>query len=328
MKQGEYRTLQFQFILHRRCNQDCVFCVLGGHKQNEKIELTLSKALEILEKQILSGCNEVYFTGGEPTETKFLPELIEYCQKKNVNIKMVTNGQKLGNFKYAEILKNKGLGHVIFSIHSYKPKIHNYLTQTTNSLENAFQGIDNCYRLGMRIDINTVINKLNADHLDKTVRYLVNRFPFIAHFCWNNIDPYGRALENAKKVIARFNDFELSLHKAMEFLSSTGRTFRVERVPLCYLSGFEYASTETRGKIKSTEIYQYNKYFKTPDGFNYINKSFLEYEYSERCNHCFLKNICAGIYFMDKFYFQEEVYPVFISPSDIIRQIETPNNTN
>jgi hypothetical protein len=37
-----------------------------------------------------------------------------------------------------------------------------------------------------------------------------------------------------------------SLHRALKLLHQSGRTFRVEKVPLCYMGDFAWASTETR----------------------------------------------------------------------------------
>ena len=39
----------------------------------------------------------------------------------------------------------------------------------------------------------------------------------------------------------------------MDYLVSTGRTFRAERVPLCYMRRFAWASTETRKIVKEEE---------------------------------------------------------------------------
>ena len=39
----------------------------------------------------------------------------------------------------------------------------------------------------------------------------------------------------------------------MRFLHKEGRTFRVERVPLCYMTEFAHCSTETRKIVKGEE---------------------------------------------------------------------------
>jgi hypothetical protein len=62
-----------------------------------------------------------------------------------------------------------------------------------------------------------------------------------------------RKTEIAYSTLPDFCTFERPLQKAMTFLEETGRTFRVERVPLCYMRGFEHFSTETRKIVKDEE---------------------------------------------------------------------------
>jgi hypothetical protein len=65
----------------------------------------------------------------------------------------------------------------------------------------------------------------------------VKNFPQIKHFVWNNLDPeMMRKTEIAKKTLPNYDKFKPSLLRALEILDKTNRTFRVERVPLCYLN--------------------------------------------------------------------------------------------
>lgn len=62
-----------------------------------------------------------------------------------------------------------------------------------------------------------------------------------------------RKTDTALSTLPDFQTFERPLHDAMQFLEDTGRTSRVERVPLCYMRGFEHFSTETRKLVKEEE---------------------------------------------------------------------------
>ena len=107
--------------------------------------------------------------------------------------------------------------------------------------------------MGITSDINTVINVWNCDHLHENVRWICENFPFIRHFVWNNMDPDGNRAEENPDCIPRHYEFQVSLEKAMDYLVSTGRSFRAERVPLCYMRRFAWASTEARKIIKEEE---------------------------------------------------------------------------
>ncbi len=62
-----------------------------------------------------------------------------------------------------------------------------------------------------------------------------------------------RKTDTALSTLPDFAKFELPLRRAMQYLESTNRTSRVERVPLCYMRGFEHFSTETRKIVKDEE---------------------------------------------------------------------------
>jgi MoaA/NifB/PqqE/SkfB family radical SAM enzyme len=158
------------------------------------------------------------------------------------------------NRDYVEKLALSGLELIHFSVHSYNPTVHDFLTDTPGSWHKLMLAIKNGISLGIRIQINTVINHYNQTHLDTTVRFLVKQFPEIRHYIWNNLDPLMmRKTETALSTLPDLPTFEVSLKSAMGFLESQQRTFRVERVPLCYMRGFEHASTETRKIVKEEE---------------------------------------------------------------------------
>ena len=64
------------------------------------------------------------------------------------------------------------------------------------------------------------------------------------------MDPDGNRAEENPDCIPKHRDFQVSLELAMEYLLQTGRTFRAERVPLCYMRRFAHCSTETRKIVK------------------------------------------------------------------------------
>ena len=119
-----------------------------------------------------------------------------------------------------------------------------------------------------------------------------------------------------KDVIPRFNDFELELHKALRILENSGKTFRVERVPLCYMTDFEHVSTETRKIVKNEKRVIY---FLDEKGA--LSQDCWKREGSEKCSACSLGKICAGVDFRGEYYKKEELYPVFVDPQEIIDKI-------
>jgi len=301
----------------RECNQKCRFCSNPPNKRT----LSLEQGRKLIDYYKRKGCHGLIFTGGEPTLSPILPDLIRYAQKRKIPHRMITNGQKLSDFGYLKQLKQAGLYHLHLSIYSIKDKIQSYLTRNPYSLKNILLALENLGKIGgITVDVNTVINHYNADHLFENVKFLLEHFPFIHHFVWNNLDPSTTRARRNKDTIPTLNEFEVNLHKAMVYLNENHKTFRVERVPLCYLQEFEYASTEARKIVKNEDRMTF---FLDKRGFLKEKDWERKWGYSkaECCKVCSLISICPGLYRKDKYYSSKELHPVFVPKEEIINKI-------
>jgi MoaA/NifB/PqqE/SkfB family radical SAM enzyme len=297
----------------RVCDQECVFCSNPANQRLIKAE----EAKKIVDKYKKSGYDGIIWTGGEPTLYPFLAELIAYAKKKKISSRLITNGQMTADFKYSKSLVDAGLGSVHVSLHSHIPSVQNYLSSNKRSFANIVKTIENLKKLGVETQIITVINKKNAGHLSRTVEWIIKKFPHIRHFVWNNIDPLmNRASENSF-IIPRLNDFELELKKAMDILCASGGTFRVERVPLCYMADYAECSTETRKIVKEEER---SVHFLDKKGL--VRQTDWQHGKTDCCKVCLVNKICAGLWQMDKYYSSKELYPLFIDPKKIISKIK------
>ncbi|MBN2547281.1 MAG: radical SAM protein [Spirochaetes bacterium] len=296
----------------RLCSQSCIFC---SSPPNDR-SLSLNEGKKIIDGFSDQSYEGIIFTGGEPSLYENLYELINYACQKKIHTRIITNGQKLSDKKYITGLADSGLDHVHISLHSCKPDIQAFLTKNEDSLKNIDTALANLKELGLTVDINTVINSYNADHLDKTVEWVLDKYPFIHHFVWNNLDPFMTRVEENPDVIPKFKDFEISLFKACSMLNKSSRTFRIERVPLCYMAEFARYSTETRKIVKKesrTVFFLDSRGKLVQNKFSYVKK--------KACSFCSLNSICAGVYKGNSFYSGNEVFPVFLDKEKIIKSI-------
>jgi MoaA/NifB/PqqE/SkfB family radical SAM enzyme len=194
--------------------------------------------------------------------------------------------------------------------------VEDFLTGVKGSHELAMRALENLGALGATVNINTVINKFNADHLDENVRAFTGRFPFLRHFVWNNLDPSMGRAETNRDTAHRLADFELSLARAMRYLHGTGRTFRVERVPLCYMTEFAHCSTETRKIVKEEE-----RIVHFLDEKGTIRQTDFRHPKADVCAHCSLDAICGGLFELGDHYDLAELHPVFVSADAIVARI-------
>ena len=210
----------------RGCNQYCRFC------SNPASGYMLD--LETAKRQVDDFARRGYFgiilTGGEPSLSEIIPEITRHAVDRGLHVRMITNGSQIARTELARTYVEAGLRHFHISIHTCREQLEDFLTGVKGSFTLAMQALENLSTLEATVNINTVINKFNADHLDQTVKAFTTRFPFLRHFVWNNLDPSMGRAETNRDTAPRLADFELSLARAMRYLHRTGRTFRVERV--------------------------------------------------------------------------------------------------
>ncbi len=294
----------------RKCNQNCRFCSNPPTQKNRSLAF-FKKMVNYYAKNKYDG---IVFSGGEPTLYPQLPHLITHALDKGLHCRVITNGQKIADPGYLRELADAGLKHICLSVYSDDPKIQGFLADNKPSLRKIKKALDNLKGTGITVDIATVINKYNANHLSRIVRWLTDAYPFINHFIWNNLDPMMNRASSHPDTIPRLIDFELELHRAMTILRERGKTFRAERIPLCYMSSFAHCSTETRKIIKNEERMVFFL-----DAKGLVRQKKWSYDKAKCCAACTLSEICAGLYQMDRFFSSKELYPLFID-KEIIKE--------
>lgn len=296
----------------RHCNQYCRFC----SNPSTGWILDFETAARQIDDFVDRGYFGVILTGGEPSLSEHIPEISRYAVERGLHVRMITNGSKLAEEGMAERYVAAGCKMFHVSIHSYDEELEDFLTGVKGSYAQAIQALENLDKAGATVNINTVINKLNADHLDHNVRFFTERFPFVRHFVWNNLDPSMGRAETNRDTAHRLADFELSLARAVRFLHSTGRSFRVERVPLCYMTEFAHYSTETRKIVKAEE-----RIVHFLDDKGTVRQTDFTHAKAPVCEHCSLDEICGGLFEFGAHYDRAELHPIFVDKDEIVHKI-------
>jgi MoaA/NifB/PqqE/SkfB family radical SAM enzyme len=296
----------------RHCNQYCRFC----SNPATGWMLDLDTAKREIDDFVERGYFGIFLTGGEPSLSELIPDITRYAVARGLHVRMITNGSRIAQPGVAESYVDAGLRHFHVSIHSCREEMEDFLTGVKGSFALAMRALENLGRVGATVNINTVINAFNADHLDENVKAFTGRFEFIRHFVWNNLDPSMGRAETNRDTAHRLADFELSLLRAMRFLAKTGRTFRVERVPLCYMTEFAHCSTETRKIIKAEErIVHFLDEKGTTRQTDFVHAK------AEVCKSCTLNDVCGGLFELGEHYDLNELYPVFVPKADVIERV-------
>lgn len=298
--------------LTRGCVQSCRFCSnppTGRELDEEQMRAEIDRLVEL-------DYDGVILTGGEPTTSPLLLPALRYASSRGLQSRIITNGQLLADRAFFAECAAAGLVHIHVSFHSYRPEVHDFITRNARSWDRVVACLGHAPELGVYCDVNAVINTYNADHLHESVIWIGREFPFIGHFVWNNMDPEGNRAEDHPDCIARHHEFQIALELAMGYLWHTGRTFRAERVPLCFMRRFAWASTETRKIVKEEE-----RVISFLDDKGLVRQKEFLHGKSEACDVCRFDPICAGMYSMANKYDERELSPIFEDPRPVIEAV-------
>ncbi len=296
----------------RICNQTCRFC---SNPENGR-ELPLADAKRLVDDFKERGFDGVIITGGEPTLYPHLAELIRYTDTRDMPSRLITNGQTTADRPYLLSLVNAGLRHINVSVHSHKPAVQAFISGNRDSLANTVRTLHHLARLPVTVDLNQTVCAHNADHVDETIRWLCERFPHIRHVSWTYLDPYMNRVAENPDVVPRLRDSERAVLAAMRYLQASGRSFRMEKLPLCYMGEFAHCSTETRKLVKNEAIA-----IEFLDERARVDQGMWYYGKALTCKTCTLEPICAGLWDIENSYDPAELRPQTNDPQAVIDKI-------
>lgn len=156
------------------CNLKCSFCYAFKNKEHPSY-LQLRDIGEQLEKQ---GVKEINLTGGEPLLNKATYGVIDEFSDR-MDLSLTTNGTIFPNDKdKIKILKK--LKRVCVSIDAISSELFNKMRGAKErQVQTTLSSLAKFVHLGVRVEINTVVNRENIDHLDHVAQYLNKNFPDI-----------------------------------------------------------------------------------------------------------------------------------------------------
>jgi radical SAM protein with 4Fe4S-binding SPASM domain len=162
--------LRMDLALTFRCQNDCVHCYAGG--PHETPELTTAQWKSVIDKLSAIGVFILTFTGGEPTLREDLPELLLYAQNKGMVTGLISNGRKLKDKAFVDVLEKSGLDFVQVTLESHKPQVHDKMTAEKGSWKETVAGIQNAVQSQIYVSTNTTISKHNANEFLTTIDYI------------------------------------------------------------------------------------------------------------------------------------------------------------
>ena len=298
----------------RLCNQRCRIC---SNPESEAV-LDESTAKAKIDEMIASGYDGVILTGGEPTVHANLVELVRHCRGAGFHNRIITNGQRLSDAELLSELVEAGLDSLHLSVISHRPHIQNFVTGNPNSYRNLMAALINLAGIELPVNVNIPISHYNVQHLRQLVDRVLKRLPKVRHFVFDFLDPLQNRASRNPDVIPSLWEVKLPLRQALDFLSRMGRTFRVERLPLCYMPEYAHCSTETR-----TIVLDEDRLIHFLDEKGKHKCSAWEFGKGSSCRICDLDSVCAGLWEMGTYHSAEELLPVTGSARAVARRVRS-----
>jgi radical SAM protein with 4Fe4S-binding SPASM domain len=213
--------LRMDLALTFRCQNDCVHCYAGG--PHETPELATAQWKSVIDKLSEIGVFILTFTGGEPTLREDLPELLVYAQNKGMVTGLISNGRRLKDKAYVDVLERSGLDFVQITLESHKPQIHDLMTSSKGSWKETVAGIRNAVQSQIYVSTNTTLSKHNAPTFLTTIDY-INSLGVDAFGC-NSLIYSGKAPSASEKFALSFEDLEVLLPKIRDKAHMIGLKF-------------------------------------------------------------------------------------------------------
>ena len=213
--------LRMDLALTFRCQNDCVHCYAGG--PHETTELTTAQWKSIIDKLSEIGVFILTFTGGEPTLREDLPELQLYAQNKGMVTGLISNGRKLKDRVYVDVLEKSGLDFVQITLESHKPQIHDLMTSANGSWKETVEGIQNAVQSQIYVSTNTTLSKHNANDFITTIDYIKGLG--VDAFGCNSLIYSGKAPSASEEFTLNVEDLKMLLPKIRDKANAVGLKF-------------------------------------------------------------------------------------------------------
>jgi radical SAM protein with 4Fe4S-binding SPASM domain len=152
------------------CNLKCLHCYTV---ENPGSELSHSDVLQIIQKLLSLGLQEINFSGREPTMRRDLPEIIKYCSTHKIRVNVVTNGTVLKQEGFASLLQS-GLNMLVFSLDGVSEISHDTIRGEGN-FHRTIDSISTCLNyvreneMTTKIGVNCTLQKVNALEVSRMI---------------------------------------------------------------------------------------------------------------------------------------------------------------
>lgn len=182
---------RMDLALTYRCNNACHHCYVARPPHHP--EMSTSEWRAVIDRVWNAGIPHICFTGGEPTLRADLVELVAYAENKGLVTGLLTNGRRLADAFYVQLLVKAGLDHVQITLESHDPAIHDAMVAAPGAWQETVQGIRNALAARLYTTTNTTLTRHNVPTISQTVAFIADLG--VPTFSCNSLIYAGRGLD-------------------------------------------------------------------------------------------------------------------------------------
>jgi MoaA/NifB/PqqE/SkfB family radical SAM enzyme len=317
-----YRSKRIFCFSTYTCNNDCLYCFIGNKTKRK------NPTVDFLKNMIKQNSKEfpwINFGGGEPTIYKHIAELIKFSKDQGLRVQMFSNGRRFSDKKFAKSVLDSGIDFITEVFHSFKPEIHDFITQRKGSFKQMLKGIDNLHSLGFHnLHFMYIVHKQNYRDLRKMMDFFLSFKP--AKISFENLVFTGNAVKNFDNLAVKLTEISPYLMEAFNLLIEKNIYFRTSSFPLClfgtkywrYFNNLRYSCSSTNFPFDDSM----DDYIVKTDGQSLTSK----------CIDCQLKKYCPGTWATYySFFGDDELIPqvwdaeraLYIKPREILKSLSS-----
>jgi radical SAM protein with 4Fe4S-binding SPASM domain len=215
------------------CQNRCSFCYASSpYRKDEHRLMTTVEVKKVMDRIFHQGhVPSLSFTGGEATLRKDLPELITHGQELGFRVNLITNGLRLAEREYAQILVAAGLDSAQVSLEAGQAEIHDLIVGRAGAFDQTTAGIRNLKDLGIHVHTNTTLCPDNVSFGSDLIRFIARDLG-LKTMSMNMVIRTGEARREGR--------MEISYTEVAALLPGLLETARSEGVRLVWYSPIPY----------------------------------------------------------------------------------------
>lgn len=150
----------------RACDLACVHCRASADPKPSPDELSHDEALRLIDEVKSMGTPILIFSGGDCLKREDLPTLIAYAKTLGLRTGAIPAVTPALTDDRLKELKDAGLDQIAFSLDAANAKDHDAFRRVEGVFERTLECIERANQMGMRVQLNSLINVHNENQLD------------------------------------------------------------------------------------------------------------------------------------------------------------------